>query len=299
MEVVLVRGEQPGPALWKVSSGDHVLWILGTASPLPHKVKWRSRQFENLLAKSQEVLIADTREIRTQDRREAKDAFDGLKLPKGQTLKDVLSPALYARVDAARKVWRVPDDLDTLRPHAVATHFANAAVWKMNLRVFVATHQVSELARKAQVKVTPVKLPDTRESVVDSTRTLVPGDTAPCIEMVLNAMENRGTGMKRLANAWALGDIATLRELAPVHEISSSMGRQNPEGFACAAAAAGSEQRARDHVEVQTDAWLEASTRALRVNESTMAVVPLVELFAADGYLAGLRARGYEIEEPR
>ena len=144
MEVVLVRGDQPGPALWKVSSGDHVLWILGTASPLP------------------------------------------------------------------------------------------------------------------------------------------------C-----------GAGMKRLANAWALGDIATLRELAPVHEISSSMGRQNPEGFACVAAAAGSAQRARDIAEVHTNAWLEASDRALRDNESTMAVVPLVELLATDGYLAGLKARGYEIEEPR
>lgn len=29
LEIVLVTGEQPGPALWKVSSGSHDLWILG------------------------------------------------------------------------------------------------------------------------------------------------------------------------------------------------------------------------------------------------------------------------------
>ena len=29
VEEVLVTGEQPGPALWKVTSGEHVLWILG------------------------------------------------------------------------------------------------------------------------------------------------------------------------------------------------------------------------------------------------------------------------------
>ena len=29
-----------------------------------------------------------------------------------------------------------------------------------------------------------------------------------------------------------------------------------------------------------------------------MAVVPMSELFAPDGYLAALRAEGYEIEEP-
>jgi hypothetical protein len=57
LEEVLVTGEHPGPALWKVSSGDHVLWILGEVSPLPARLKWRSRQFESLLATSQEVLL--------------------------------------------------------------------------------------------------------------------------------------------------------------------------------------------------------------------------------------------------
>jgi hypothetical protein len=35
LETVLVTGEQPGPGLWKVSHGDHVLWILGAQYPLP------------------------------------------------------------------------------------------------------------------------------------------------------------------------------------------------------------------------------------------------------------------------
>jgi hypothetical protein len=50
MEVVLVTGEQPGPALWKVLSGDHVLWILGEVLPVPRKMKWRSKRFERVLA---------------------------------------------------------------------------------------------------------------------------------------------------------------------------------------------------------------------------------------------------------
>ena len=57
LEVVLVTGEQPGPGLWKVSSGDHVLWILGEVAPQPGKVKWRSKRFEALLDQSQEVLL--------------------------------------------------------------------------------------------------------------------------------------------------------------------------------------------------------------------------------------------------
>jgi hypothetical protein len=32
---VVVSSEQPGPGLWKVSSGDHVLWVFGTIGVLP------------------------------------------------------------------------------------------------------------------------------------------------------------------------------------------------------------------------------------------------------------------------
>ena len=47
LEPVLVTGEQPGPGLWKVSKGDHVLWILGAQYPLPKKMLWRGREVEH------------------------------------------------------------------------------------------------------------------------------------------------------------------------------------------------------------------------------------------------------------
>ncbi len=53
---VLVTGEQLGPGLWKVSKGDHVLWILGTQAPLPKKMSWRATEVEKTIAQSQEVL---------------------------------------------------------------------------------------------------------------------------------------------------------------------------------------------------------------------------------------------------
>jgi hypothetical protein len=45
--------------------------------------------------------------------------------------------------------------------------------------------------------------------------------------------------------------------------------------------------------------WLGEAERALRNNRSTMAVVLMSELFAPNGYLAALRARGYEVVEPQ
>src|ERR1043165_8857902 len=54
---VVVTGEQPGPALWRVQSGEHVLWLLGGVSQLPGKVTWRSKQLEAVLSGSQEGLL--------------------------------------------------------------------------------------------------------------------------------------------------------------------------------------------------------------------------------------------------
>jgi hypothetical protein len=42
MDAVVVAGVQPGPGLWKVRHGDHLLYILGTQSPLPKNMTWRS-----------------------------------------------------------------------------------------------------------------------------------------------------------------------------------------------------------------------------------------------------------------
>ena len=49
LEEVLVTGEQPGPAMWKVKRGDHTLWIVGTLTPLPSKMTWRSQQVEDVI----------------------------------------------------------------------------------------------------------------------------------------------------------------------------------------------------------------------------------------------------------
>jgi predicted ArsR family transcriptional regulator len=60
----------------------------------------------------------------------------------------------------------------------------------------------------------------------------------------------------------------------------------------------GGEQRANEFVARRTAAWLKEAERVLRDNKSTMAVVSMAELFAPDGYLAELRARGYKVVEP-
>ena len=56
LEAIVVTGRQPGPGLWKVGTGDHVLWILGVQGPLPKGMEWDSANVERRIAASQEVL---------------------------------------------------------------------------------------------------------------------------------------------------------------------------------------------------------------------------------------------------
>ena len=53
---VLINGERPGPGMWRVSKGDHTLWILATLVPLPKQVTWRSHAVETRIASSRVVL---------------------------------------------------------------------------------------------------------------------------------------------------------------------------------------------------------------------------------------------------
>lgn len=57
LETLVVTGVQPGPGLWRVSHEGNVLWILGTVSPLPAKMKWESAEVEAVIADSQQVLL--------------------------------------------------------------------------------------------------------------------------------------------------------------------------------------------------------------------------------------------------
>jgi hypothetical protein len=95
-------------------------------------------------------------------------------------------------------------------------------------------------------------------------------------------------------NAWSVGDIAALRQLVPVYALQPDHHENK-----CTVALYGGEKRANEFVARRTEAWLSAAEKALRENQSTMAVVSMAELFAADGYLARLRARGFQVVEPK
>ena len=111
----------PGDPRRTHGPGDHVLWILGTLTPLPKKLIWQSDSVEAVLQQSQEVVPAwpafgiganpftalrvwiEWRSIQ--------------KIPDRMALKEVLPPPLYARFSALKARYAPRDSrLDELRP---------------------------------------------------------------------------------------------------------------------------------------------------------------------------------------
>jgi uncharacterized protein YbaP (TraB family) len=298
MEEVLVNGEQPGPGLWRVQHGDHRLWILGTITPLPAGLQWRSRELDQVLSQSQ-VLIAPVR-LRTDI-----GLFKGLsllpaalrarKLPEGQQLSDVLDAGQYQRWSVQRQRY-LPGhrQVESWRPLFAVGELYDEALEKARLeRRQDVWQSVRDIAERRKVPVREIRInlsiEDPRGVINDFART-PPAADLPCFDSLLLRVETQLPMLRERAAAWARGDVGTLRAL-PVEETER----------ACLSAITSSPRIAREYEEAlrrwRLD-WVIAAESALLRNTGSVAVLPMRELLAADGLLAQLRARGYTVVAP-
>ena len=291
MDVVLVTGYASGPALWKVVSGDNVLWILGEISPFPRRLKWKSKEFEITLRRSQELLL-DFSGYWWADEGNSAALNKAAKLPDGKTLKDVISPELYARVEATAEKFGKPP-LERWRPFSATNILVTSAMKKLDLGGFSARFSAAQMGEWRKKRVTYFMAPEL--PFEQRLRNWQHESNEVCLKRLVDTIEDGGDGVMQLANAWAVGDIPALRGLVPRYSFS----RDGFRSGACAAAMHGGEQQARDYKIKRTEAWVAEVKRALKKNRSTLAVVLMSELFEPDGYLAALRAEGFTIVEPK
>lgn len=291
MQVITVTGVYSGPALWKVTSGENVMWILGEISPFPRKWKWKSKEFEKVLGKSQELLIDFSGYWHVEGKEAAAILEAAARLPEGTTLKDVISPQLHARVGAVAAAFGTPS-LESWRPFSATNQLVRSAMKTLELTGFSARFTAAQLGEWHKSKITYFAAPEI--PFEERLRNWQHESNEVCLARLVDVIGDGGTGVKQLGNAWAVGDIQALRELVPAYSFS----RDGFRAAECAAAMHGGEQQARDYKVRRTEAWLAQAERALQNNRTTLAVVLMSELFAPDGYLGALRAKGYRVVEP-
>lgn len=300
LEAITVTGVVPGPGLWKVGYGTHVLWILGIPRALPAAVDWQSAEVAHTIAASQAVLKLPDVKFKLDTSWFGKlflipAALGAIHNPDGKTLKDVLPPAMYARWNAARQRYYGNDHaLERDRPLFAAGKLLKKAMRANGLHgTGQITGKVVELAKQHGV---PLIDPDTRVEIEQPHRSLKAlAATGPvgaaCMGMVLDTVEYRLPEVRANANAWATGDLATLRRL-PQNAYRDSCESVFSDPALVKALGVDNLPRRRE------DTWLAAAQAALATNAQTFAMLPMDDLLDARGYLAALTARGYRVTPP-
>jgi len=295
VQEIAVAVERPGPNLWKVSRGDHFVWIMGTLDPLPKGIAWRSNEVEAVLGEVKQLVpsrpdldvsAGPITLVRTYMAwRRAK------KIPGNETLKNWLPPELYARWTALRVRYKVKDnDIEKLVPVLAASRlYARALdISKLSASGDGIEKTIIRLARKHDVKVrqTEIKIKEPR-ALVDQFGEMPRERQVACLESIVERLEHDMDTMKSQANAWAMGDVATLRKLPYPKEIE-----------VCKDMFETSEVM-KKMIEATDAGWNASVEAALNgTGKPTLAVKPIYELLGANGTIEKLRARGFKVEGP-
>ena len=300
LDTVLVSGQQSGPGMWRVQHGDHVLWILGTQSPLPRKMEWYSDAVAETVLQSQEIIgepgvnfSADIGRVRGLFL--LPSLFAARKIPDEGTLRDVLPEALYTRWSALKAIYMPRSrKVERWRPIFAAGELYGEAIEEVGLtRKDLVWPVVEKLAKKHKLPITSpkvdVKIEAPREAIREFATTGI--DDTGCFATTLERLETDLGDMKARANAWAEGRIDILRAL-PFPDQNAACRN------AILAASVSETNGLQDLPQRVEAAWLESASAALEKNASTFAILPIAQLLREDGPLAKLRARGYRIDTP-
>ncbi|KRG46395.1 polysaccharide biosynthesis protein GumN [Stenotrophomonas panacihumi] len=300
LDAMVVRGVQPGPGLWKVTQGEHTLWILGTIAPLPDKMTWQADEVEEAIAQSQQILAAPSVMLDADVGFFGKlalvpSAMKAMKNPDGATLQDVLPADLYARWVPLKAYYLGRDGgIEKKRPMIAASELYQAAIKKNGLsRKPVVWPVVEAAAKRHGIKPTRTTLEFKVSDPKQALREFTAGgmDDSACFRSLLNAVQNDLPTMVERANAWAVGDIERLRNMPREDPTAACSAALSQTQFARSRGMDRLEERLREH-------WVGIVRKSLRENTGTFAVMPLSALLAPNGYLDALRAEGYEITAP-
>jgi hypothetical protein len=302
LETVMVKGVQPGPRLWRVTRGDHTLWILGTLTPLPEQITWQSQEVDQIIAGAGVVLGTPRAAAKLgvggmfKAATLAPSAIKSMKNADGQELRDVLPPALFARWTAAKRDYIGGDDrkIDKLKPSMAAIEFHGRAVSKAGLSGGRIGATVLESAKRHKVKVQPTGI----EFVIDIDRKKFKGGIrafagmAPDIACFTETLDRIGPQLAQMqvrANAWARGDLDVLRQVA-LGDVQSPCQKIEKEALAWM-------QRPELEAEIAA-AWVVSAREALDRHAVSFAALPIDKIVADPRYLGRLGALGYTVHEP-
>jgi uncharacterized protein YbaP (TraB family) len=291
IEEITVVGRYPGPPLWRVSSGQRVLWIFGDLSPVPKGLDWDPRNAERVLDRANAVVGGPRVSAATLNPvrlfRLYRSARRLARNPQGATLADRMPPELYARYAALRARHLPKDDDEELRPALAALRLLGAALDDAGLTTDSRVGKtIARKMRRSGAEEAEVLVETEPETVLEELSKVPHEAELSCFASILTSIESDLDGMKERANAWAIGDVEALKRF----DYPDSEGT-----CLTALLSAGGLAEMRDELYTK---WLAEAEHALATFDTSFSVLPMRQLVAADGALAELAARGYTVTAP-
>ena len=276
------------------------MWVLGTVAPLPRRMEWTADEVERRIADSGLVLLAPNVSVSTRGGLVGgmfllPSALRARNNPDGQRLQDVLPAADYARWQRLKAHYLGRDrGVEKRRPIAAALALREEAFERNDLSWRDAVgRQVERAAKRSRV---PLRQP-TVAVRVDKARAALkefgrsPLDDLECFRLTLDQVERDLETLATRANAWALGEVAMLRDL-PYTDNSQACTEALLE-TQLAQSRGLSDLPAR----VQTT-WLAAAREALAEHPQSFAVLPISRIVGERSYLDVLAREGFTVEAP-
>ena len=288
LQELVVTGERTGPGLWHVHKGAAHVWILGSISPLPRDITWRSSQVERLLASTNQVLVPKPFEIGIvhilwlliTER-------SVLMVRGGKRLKDVMPPDLYARFAKDRaRFTSDTDKWERFRPIIASAFLEREAFHSVGLSARLDLGAAMRaLAKKQNVRVEEVKIAGVGD-VLDALKTMPPATENTCVDASLVTIESGLPQLIARARSWATGDIEGI------------VSHPEPAQVDACVKALDSGAASGDLIGRIRQTWLQALVKSLDSAGTTIAVVNMDLLLENGGLLDELRQRGYAVDPP-
>jgi uncharacterized protein YbaP (TraB family) len=261
---------------------------MGSMSPLPKGITWRSKQLEDLLATTNKVVVQKPFDIGIArilwllitERRL-------LMVGGGKRLKDVMPPPLYSRFAVQRA--RYTDDArkwERFRPLIAAAFLQQAAFHQVGLSTRLDLGAaVRLLAKKHGVRLEELKIAGVND-VVDALKTMPPSTESACVDASLVTVEKDLPRLVERAQAWSTGNVEGIERLRGPTEVDACRAALDKAGGVS------------DLIAQVRRTWLTQMDGDLRGGGVTVAVVNMDLLLEKGGLLEELRAKGYDIDAP-
>ena len=279
IDQLIVGARQPGPAWWRVSNANSVVYVLGVPGALPKGMSWDTAVVERRLKGANEVIAPPTVSAGAGDAIAVLSILN--ELHTRTPMDDQLPPALKARFEADRgRLSSDPNAYSHWVPAVAGLQMVGDYRRKASLDAAEPAKTVRHLAEHEGVSFTPAatyKAVPLFKAIAAQAGSVGPA----CLSDALDEVEAGPAPASAVAQAWARGDVhAALAEQRGYEKCVNRF----PEGAAI--------------TRVAMHDTAGAIATALGKPGHSVALVNLRALLAPGGVLQQLQARGFKVEKP-